>query len=57
MAEHSWGPASVLFPPTGDAADLLAMPEFRVDGELKMSYKKVVLVNAAEPLPNLSFLI
>ena len=29
----------------------------RVDGELKMSYKKVVLVNAAEPLPNLSFLI
>ena len=29
----------------------------RVDGELKMSYKKVVLVNAAEPLPNLAFLI
>jgi hypothetical protein len=29
----------------------------RVDGLLKMSYKKVVLVNAAEPLPNLSFLI
>jgi len=29
----------------------------RVAGELKMSYKKVVLVNAAEPLPNLSFLI
>jgi 3-phenylpropionate/cinnamic acid dioxygenase small subunit len=28
-----------------------------VDGELKMSRKKVVLVNAAEPLPNLSFLI
>ena len=29
----------------------------RVDGELKMCQKKVVLVNAAEPLPNLSFLI
>jgi hypothetical protein len=29
----------------------------RVDGELRMSAKKVVLVNAAEPLPNLSFLI
>ena len=29
----------------------------RVDGALWMSYKKVVLVNAAEPLPNLSFLI
>jgi len=29
----------------------------RVDGALKMSQKKVVLVNAAEPLPNLSFLI
>ena len=29
----------------------------RVDGELKMCLKKVVLVNAAEPLPNLSFLI
>lgn len=28
-----------------------------VDGTLKMSRKKVVLVNAAEPLPNLSFLI
>jgi 3-phenylpropionate/cinnamic acid dioxygenase small subunit len=28
-----------------------------VDGTLKMSHKKVVLVNAAEPLPNLSFLI
>ena len=28
-----------------------------VDGELKMSRKKVVLVNAAEPLPNMSFLI
>jgi 3-phenylpropionate/cinnamic acid dioxygenase small subunit len=28
-----------------------------VDGELRMSGKKVVLVNAAEPLPNLSFLI
>ncbi len=29
----------------------------RVDGHLRMSDKKVVLVNAAEPLPNLSFLI
>ena len=29
----------------------------RVGGGLKMSRKKVVLVNAAEPLPNLSFLI
>ena len=29
----------------------------RVDGGLKMSLKKVVLINAAEPLPNLSFLI
>ena len=29
----------------------------RVDGALKMSHKKVVLVNAIEPLPNLSFLI
>ena len=29
----------------------------RVEGELRMSHKKVVLVNAAEPLPNLSFLI
>jgi len=28
-----------------------------VDGALKMSQKKVVLVNAGEPLPNLSFLI
>jgi benzoate/toluate 1,2-dioxygenase subunit beta len=28
-----------------------------VGGELKMCRKKVVLVNAAEPLPNLSFLI
>jgi 3-phenylpropionate/cinnamic acid dioxygenase small subunit len=28
-----------------------------VGGELKMSRKKVVLVNAEEPLPNLSFLI
>ena len=27
------------------------------DGALKMSRKKVVLINAAEPLPNLSFLI
>lgn len=29
----------------------------RVDGQLRMSLKKVVLINAAEPLPNLSFLI
>ncbi len=29
----------------------------RVDGALRMSMKKVVLVNAAEPLPNLAFLI
>jgi 3-phenylpropionate/cinnamic acid dioxygenase small subunit len=29
----------------------------RVDGELRMRLKKVVLVNAAEPLPNLTFLI
>jgi benzoate/toluate 1,2-dioxygenase beta subunit len=29
----------------------------RVDGELRMALKKVVLVNAAEPLPNMSFLI
>jgi benzoate/toluate 1,2-dioxygenase subunit beta len=29
----------------------------RVGAELKMCGKKVVLVNAAEPLPNLSFLI
>jgi 3-phenylpropionate/cinnamic acid dioxygenase small subunit len=29
----------------------------RVGGELRMCRKKVVLVNAAEPLPNLSFLI
>jgi 3-phenylpropionate/cinnamic acid dioxygenase small subunit len=29
----------------------------RVDGALRMSAKKVVLVNAAEPLPNLTFLI
>jgi hypothetical protein len=29
----------------------------RVDGVLRMSVKKVVLINAAEPLPNLSFLI
>jgi benzoate/toluate 1,2-dioxygenase beta subunit len=28
-----------------------------VDGLLRMSHKKVVLVNAAEPLPNLAFLI
>ncbi len=28
-----------------------------VDGELKMGRKKVALVNAAEPLPNMSFLI
>ena len=29
----------------------------RLDGTLRMSRKKVVLVNAAEPLPNLTFLI
>ena len=29
----------------------------RVDGQLRMSRKKVVLINAAEPLPNLAFLI
>ena len=29
----------------------------QVDGALRMSRKKVVLINAAEPLPNLSFLI
>jgi hypothetical protein len=29
----------------------------RVDGLLRMSLKKVVLISAAEPLPNLSFLI
>jgi benzoate/toluate 1,2-dioxygenase subunit beta len=29
----------------------------RVVGGLRMSHKKVVLVNAAEPLPNLAFLI
>ena len=29
----------------------------RADGLLRMSQKKVVLINAAEPLPNLSFLI
>lgn len=29
----------------------------RVNGALKMSGKTVVLVNAAEPLPNLAFLI
>ena len=29
----------------------------RVDGQLRMSKKTVVLVNAAEPLPNLAFLI
>ena len=29
----------------------------RVEGELKMCSKTVVLINAAEPLPNLSFLI
>ncbi|MGH7963875.1 MAG: aromatic-ring-hydroxylating dioxygenase subunit beta [Candidatus Binatia bacterium] len=28
-----------------------------VEGELKMCFKKVTLVNAAEPLPNLTFLI
>ena len=29
----------------------------RIGDELKMSQKKIVLVNAAEPLPNLAFLI
>jgi len=29
----------------------------RIDGELRMRAKKVVLINAAEPLPNLTFLI
>jgi 3-phenylpropionate/cinnamic acid dioxygenase small subunit len=29
----------------------------RTDGTLKVRHKKVVLINAAEPLPNLSFLI
>ncbi len=29
----------------------------RVDGELRIRSKKVVLINAAEPLPNLAFLI
>ena len=29
----------------------------RVNGQLRMSHKKVVLINAAEPLPNLAFLI
>jgi 3-phenylpropionate/cinnamic acid dioxygenase small subunit len=29
----------------------------RVGGDLRMSRKTVVLVNAAEPLPNLAFLI
>jgi hypothetical protein len=29
----------------------------RVDGQLRMSCKKVVLINAAEPRPNLAFLI
>ena len=29
----------------------------RVAGELRMSSKTVVLINAAEPLPNLSFQI
>ena len=28
-----------------------------IDGTLRMSHKKVVLINADEPLPNLSFLI
>ena len=28
-----------------------------VDGALRMSRKTVVLINAAEPLPNLAFLI
>jgi 3-phenylpropionate/cinnamic acid dioxygenase small subunit len=29
----------------------------KVDGSLRMRHKKVVLINAAEPLPNLSFLV
>jgi benzoate/toluate 1,2-dioxygenase subunit beta len=29
----------------------------RAGGELRMCRKKVVLINAAEPLPNLAFLI
>jgi len=29
----------------------------RIEGQLRMSHKKVVLINAAEPLPNLAFLI
>jgi benzoate/toluate 1,2-dioxygenase subunit beta len=29
----------------------------RVEGAVRMSLKKVVLINAAEPLPNLSFLV
>lgn len=29
----------------------------RVDGELRLSYKKVVLVNKDKPLPTLGFLI
>ena len=28
-----------------------------VDGALKIAAKKIVLVNAAEPLPNLTFLL
>jgi len=32
-------------------------PAAGVGGELRMCRKKVVLVNAAEPLPNLAFLI
>ena len=35
----------------------LEPPRRRVDGALRMSGKTVVLINAAEPLPNLSFLI
>jgi len=29
----------------------------QVEGALKMAYKKVLLINAAEPLPNLTFLL
>jgi 3-phenylpropionate/cinnamic acid dioxygenase small subunit len=29
----------------------------RINGTLKLRHKKVVLIDAAEPLPNLSFLI
>jgi hypothetical protein len=36
-------------------ADFLDKEARRVDGDLKMSHKKLVLVNAAEPLPNIAF--